>query len=59
MLGGGAGALAGLALSGANALIDYSIKLNELQMKREVENMTIALNSIRMGTRQDRTNRTI
>lgn len=59
LLAGSGGALVGAALGIGSQLVDYSIKLNELQMKRELENMTIALNNIRMGTRQDRTNRSI
>lgn len=59
LLAGGAGAVIGAAMSVSNQLIDYAVKLNEVQMKRELENMTIALNNIRMGTRQDRTNRSI
>lgn len=51
---GGAGAVIGAVVGIADSLINISIKQGEINTKRQVENMTIALNNIRMGTRQDR-----
>lgn len=60
MIGGGlAGRAVGAVIGITSQLIDYSVKYTELQTKKELERVTMNLNNIRIGTRQDRTNRSI
>ena len=58
LTGNGVSALFGVALAGANMLVDYAMRQQEINYARQVENNSIFLNQIRMGAGSNREGKT-
>ena len=54
----GAGALIGAVVGLADTMINVAIKSNEIGVRQDLENQTLALNRIRAGAGQDRSGKT-
>lgn len=57
-LAGGVGAVIGAVAGASDKMINMAIKQNEINVRQNIENQTLALNRIRAGAGQDRTGKT-